>query len=101
MRRWTCTNCGSVEQLTIYPDGCSSCGSAMICDDGRTTNSANDPHITDCYELLYAAAEGDAEANVILWQERAPKTVYNADMIADLLLQNRIAMMQAIYGAAA
>ncbi|KQZ96816.1 hypothetical protein ASD74_06050 [Rhizobium sp. Root564] len=90
-----------MEQLNIYPDACSSCGGAMICDDGRTTNCANDTHITESNELLYAAAEGDPEANLILWQERAPKAVYNADMIADLLLQNRIAMMQAIYGAAA
>lgn len=101
MRRWTCINCGNVEQLNIYPDACSSCGSAMICDDGRTTHGRNEPRVTDDFDLLNAAAEGDAEANVILWQELAPKSTYDTDMIADLLLQNRIAMMQSVYGAAA
>ncbi|KIP99097.1 hypothetical protein RU07_20755 [Agrobacterium tumefaciens] len=101
MMMWTCTNCGAVERLTIYPDCCSSCGGAMICDDGRTTHGANDADITECHELLDAAGEGDATAHVILWQERAPTYYYSPEMIADLALQNRIDMMQAIYGVAA
>lgn len=101
MMMWTCTNCGAVERLTFYPDCCSSCGGAMICDDGRTTNCANEYQTDQDYDLLDAAAEGDPAANVILWQERAPTYVYSPEMIANLALQNRIDMMQAIYGAAA
>ncbi|MGV1752824.1 hypothetical protein [Agrobacterium sp. CG674] len=101
MMRWTCTNCGAVERLTFYPDDCSSCGGAMINDDGRSTHCDDYGLDDQDYGLLDAAAEGDKAANVILWQERAPACDYSPEMIADLALQNRIDMMQAIYGAAA
>ncbi|WP_144574289.1 hypothetical protein [Agrobacterium sp. DE0009] len=102
MKLWTCTNCGLVERLNhFFPDSCSACGGAMICDDGRTTNARYEPGAADCFDVLNDAAEGDAAANVILWQERAPTSLYKKDMIEDLLLQNRMDMMQAIFGNAA
>ncbi len=101
MKFWTCTGCGNVERLNIFPDCCSACSSPMICDDGRTTNGRVETHVLDCFELRTAAAEGDPEANVILWQECAPTRSFDQDMIDTLLLQNRIAMMQAIYSEAA
>jgi len=98
---WTCTGCGNVERLNFLPDCCSFCNSPMICDDGRTTNSIREPDITDCFEVMHDAAEGDPAANILLWQERAPKSVYKTHIIDDLLLQNRMDMMQAIFGNAA
>ncbi len=73
----------------------------MICDDGRTTNGRYEPDITDCFDVLNDAADGDPTANVLLWQERAPTSLYKKEMIEDLLLQNRMDMMQAIFGNAA
>ncbi len=102
MKSWTCTNCGLVERLNhFFPDSCSACGGSMICDDGRTTNGRYEPDITDCFDVLNDAADGDPAANVLLWQERAPTSLYKKEMIEDLLLQNRMDMMQAIFGHAA
>lgn len=101
MKRWTCTSCGVSEWLGFYPDCCSYCRGSMICDDGRTTHENLDTAIEDCPEVLHAAAEGDKGAIVALWQERASPSYYDPNVIADLMLQNRVDLMQAIYRDAA
>lgn len=102
MRRWTCINCGAVERLTFYPDGCSSCGSTMVDDEGRSTLTANSVDIP--FDDYLSAGEFDRAAIVELWhagvldQSTAAVSALRS-VLDDMLLENRIDMMMHVFSA--
>ncbi|AAL49616.1 unknown [Sinorhizobium phage PBC5] len=98
MRRWSCINCGATERLTFYPDCCSSCGSAMVDDEGRST-LAVEPEVPS--ELYHAAHDGDRAAIVELWHAGALDSSVGAlrGLLDDMLLENRIDMMMQVFSA--
>jgi|GEM_PF-2384436 len=98
MRRWTCINSGAVESLTFYPDCCSSCGSTMVDDEGRSTIAA-EPKIPS--ELYHAAYDGDRAAIVELWYAGALDNSVGTlrGILDDMLLENRIDMMMHVFSA--
>ncbi|MCA1490121.1 hypothetical protein I6F11_04205 [Ensifer sp. NBAIM29] len=99
MRNWTCISCGAVERLTFYPDCCSSCGSSMVDDDGRSTLTADVHDIPG--DLYTAAAEGDRAAIIDLWHAGALDKSLSGlrNVLDEMLLQNRIDMMMHVFSA--
>ncbi|WP_331373803.1 hypothetical protein [Sinorhizobium chiapasense] len=103
MALWTCISCGATERLTFYPDCCSSCGGSLTDESHRTLVDDDE----DLPAALYHDAEmGDRAAIVALWQAGALDWSYPSasietmrSVIDDMLLENRVSVMMAVYSA--
>lgn len=105
MALWICTACGSAENLTFYPDCCSSCGGSMETQDGRNTLSAGLGEEADYWERLESAwndGPNEDEAAIIrMWQRGRPLSNAQQRVLDDLRLTNSITAIGAIFGGVA
>lgn len=97
MAIWTCTDCGASERLNFTPDCCSFCRGMMESQDGRTTAGIEGGEAA-ANEAIRCEAEYGCESSIIaLWQMGERLSSAMSMTIDEMLVHNRVAMLEAVY----